>query len=160
MTAASVIKHTHQTRVFCHCVARTPRSAPVSQLAVLVSKQCKTPLEKHRVINRVKCFFFMLWTYIYGDFYVCTTYIMHRSQNWIWCVWCLLMCITSIMCQCPQNSVETTTGTCQCNAAYFADNTNTQMVCQACPLSYNAKELTDAHATSNVKDCIEIYQNI
>jgi len=48
---------------------------------------------------------------------------------------------------------------CLCNPGYFDILNEFPMVCRECPVGYDAKEVTDAHATSAVKNSIEIYQN-
>ena len=90
---------------------------------------------------------------------------LYKTQYWIWRVLCLLLCITSIMCNndgCPENSVVVPDDyftICLCNPGYYDILDAQPMVCHKCPTTYNAKELTDAHAASTVKNCIEIYQN-
>jgi len=89
---------------------------------------------------------------------------LYKTQYWIWRVLCLLLCITSIVCNndgCPENSVllPWIFTKCLCNPGYYDILDAYPMVCHKCPTTYNAKELTDAHAASAVKNCIEIYQN-
>jgi len=136
------------------CVTRTPHSN-----TFLCRKQRNMSLQHNTTQSNVSTFFFILWTYIHGDFCDSTTYTMYQSQNWICHVWCLLLCITSIMCACPTNSAASVdTALCLCNAGFFADTTN-PLSCSACPVMYNANELTEAHANDIHKNCIEIYQD-
>jgi len=123
-------------------------------------KRHKTPVEKQQCSACQKCCLYSVDIYTWLLWRSCDvhTYNMGKSQNGMWRVCCLLLCITSIVGMCPPHSASSGSGiACLCEVGFFADTASQSLSCLSCPGSYDADELTEAHATGLSENCIEVF---